>query len=84
LIDLNNTVIPSINKEDGPKIIAFYKKHGYNISFMGTHYKNNNDSYYYYGVFGGCFDSFSNSDLKKFNLKVLDISIINGELEIWI
>jgi hypothetical protein len=82
-MDLNNTVIPAINKEDGPRIIAFYKKHGYKTSLKGADYKYNS-SFYYYGVNNNKFSRFCNSILEGYGLKVLDILIINGELDIWI
>jgi hypothetical protein len=84
-MDLNNTAIPSINKEDGPKIIAFYKKHGYDTrDLKGTNCKNNNNSLYYYGVNNNSFNNFNDSKIKEYNFRILDISIINGDLDIWI
>lgn len=84
-MDLNNTVIPSINAEDGPKIVAFYKKHGYNTyDFIGKSYKKNYNTFYYYGVDNNDFDSYDEHSVKKHKLKVLDISIINETIDIWI
>jgi hypothetical protein len=81
-MDLNNTVIPAITKKDGIKIVAFYKKHGYKTKLQGTNYKNINSLYYYYGVSDGEFDNFSDCQIKRYNLTVLDISIIDKELDI--
>ena len=84
-MDLNNTIIPAINAQDGPKIVAFYKKHGYDTRDLeGLFYKNNGNTYYYYGLFDNYFSNHDKYQVDKRNLRVLDISIIDETIDIWI
>lgn len=67
-MDLKNTVIKVLNKEHGVKVIKFYEKNGYNI---GPYYEANIG--FYYGVLNNTFSWFTNSDIEKFPLKVIDL-----------
>ena len=67
-MDLNNTVIKVLNKEHGVKVIKFYEKNGYNI---GPYYEANIG--FHYGVLNNIFSWFTNSDIERFNLKVIDL-----------
>ena len=84
-MDLNNTVIPAINAEDGPKIVAFYKKHGYDTyDLIGRSCKNRGNTYYYYGVNNNDFYTYNIHYVEAYDLKILDISIIDETIDIWI
>ena len=67
-MDLNNTVIKVLNEEHGTKIIEFYKKNGYNTgSYYGTNIG------YHYGVYNNTFSWYSDTDIRRFPLKVIDL-----------
>ena len=67
-MDLNNTVIKVLNKEHGAKIIEFYEKNGYDTKWF---YETNIG--YYYGVYNNEFSCYTNSDIKRLPLKVIDL-----------
>ena len=67
-MDLNNTVIKVLNREHGLKVIEFYKKNGYDTGLLnganiGSHY----------GVLNNNFLWYTDSDVKRFPLKVIDL-----------
>ena len=67
-MDLNNTVIKVLNEEHGTKIIEFYKKNGYNTgSYYGTNIG------YHYGVYNNTFSWYSDTDMRRFPLKVIEL-----------
>lgn len=66
--NLNNTVIKVLNEEHGAKIIEFYKKNGYDTKFF---YGDNIN--YYYGVIQNNFSWYTNSDIIKYNTKVIEL-----------
>lgn len=72
-MDLNNTVIKVLNKEHGAKVIEFYKKNGYDTKwFYGS------NTGYYYGVIQNNFSWYTNSDIIKYNTKVIELPEENG------
>ena len=67
-MDLNNTVIKVLNKEHGAKVIAFYKKNGYDTKwFSGSNIG------YHYGVLNNNFSWYVNSDIKRYIPKVIEL-----------
>ena len=67
-MDLNNTVIKVLNKEHGAKVIEFYKKNGYDTKwFYGS------NTGYHYGVYNNNFSWYTDSDMKRFPLKVIEL-----------
>ena len=68
-MNLNNTVIKVLDKEHGEKVIELYKKNGYDTeSYYGTNVN------HYYGVYNNRFSWYTNSDIERFRLKVIDLS----------
>ena len=68
-MNLNNTVIKVLNREHGAKVVEFYKKNGYDTeSYYGTNVN------HYYGVYSNRFSWYTNSDIERFHLKVIDLS----------
>ena len=66
--NLNNTVIRVFSREHGAKVIEFYKKNEYNTK--GFNGRNIN---YYYGVLQNNFSWYTNSDIIKHNIKVIEL-----------
>ena len=67
-MDLNNTVIKVLNKEHGAKVIEFYKKNGYDTKwFYGS------NTGYHYGVYNNNFSWYTNSDMERFDFKVIEL-----------
>ena len=67
-MDLNNTVIKVLNREHGKKVIEFYKKNGYDTKwFYGS------NTGYHYGVYNNNFSWYTNSDMVRFPLKVIEL-----------
>lgn len=67
-MNLNNTVIKVLNKEHGAKVIEFYKKNGYDTKwFYGS------NTGYHYGVYNNNFSWYTNSDMERFPLKVIEL-----------
>ena len=67
-MDLNNTVIKVLNKEHGAKIIEFYEKNGYYTKwFYGS------NTGYHYGVYNNNFSWYTNSDMERFDFKVIEL-----------
>ena len=67
-MDLNNTVIKVLNKEHGAKVIKFYEKNGYNARpYSGANIG------FHYGVLNNTFSWFTNSDIERFPLKVIEL-----------
>ena len=67
-MDLNNTVIKVLNKEHGAKVIEFYKKNGYDTKW---YYGENIGCYY--GVLNNNFLWYLDSEVKRFNPKVIEL-----------
>ena len=68
-MNLNNTVIRVFNKEHGLKVIEFYQKNGYNTGpYSGTNIG------FHYGVYNNKFSWYTDADVKKFSLKVIDLT----------
>ena len=67
-MDLNNTVIKVLNREHGEKVTTFYKKNGYNTGVLcGANIG------YHYGVYNNNFSWYTDSDMKRFPLKVIEL-----------
>ena len=67
-MNLNNTVIKVLNKEHGAKVVAFYKKNGYDTKwFYGSNIG------YHYGVYNNNFSWYTNSDMGRFDFKVIEL-----------
>ena len=67
-MNLNNTVIRVFNKEHGLKVIEFYKKNGYDTKwFYGSNIG------YHYGVYNNNFSWYTNSEMERFNFKVIEL-----------
>ena len=67
-MNLNNTAIKVLNKEHGAKVVAFYKKNGYNTEpYYGINIG------YYYGVYNNEFAWYNKSDIERLPLKVIDL-----------
>ena len=67
-MDLNNTVIKVLNREHGEKVIAFYKKNGYNTSVFHGH-----NIGFHYGVLNNNFSWYTNTDMERLPLKVIEL-----------
>jgi hypothetical protein len=76
---LLNTYIKSVKKEDGPKIVEFYRKHGFNTHILkGTDFEKNGDYCIYYGVDNkGYFDSRSITMINNAGAKILTLEEAN-------
>ena len=67
-MDLNNTVIKVLNREHGKKVIEFYKKNGYDTK---SYYETNIG--YHYGVYNNTFSLYTDYDMQRFPLKVIEL-----------
>lgn len=67
-MNLNNTVIKVLNKEHGARVVAFYEKNGYDTGpYSGTNIG------YHYGILNNKFSWYTDSDMEKFNFKVIEL-----------
>lgn len=72
---LLNTCIKSVKKTDGPKIIEFYKEHGFDTHCLeGSNYQNDGNIYIYYGVDNkGSFDNRCLREINNIGAKILTL-----------
>ena len=71
---MNNVVIKSVKKEDGPKIIEYFKSKGVYIGGLkGNCYEQDDDVYIYYGVINGRFDNYSLQKVKIEGAKIIEL-----------
>ena len=75
---MNNVVIKAVKKEDGPKIIEYFKSKGVNTyGYTGSCSEERGDTVVYYGVIDGVINGeFSNHQLKmveKYNVTVIEL-----------
>ena len=77
---LLNTYIKSVKKEDGPKIVEFYKEHGFNThALKGGDNEENGDYCIYYGVNNkGYFDNRSITMINNAGAKILTLEEANA------
>jgi hypothetical protein len=77
---LLNTCIKSVKKEDGPKIVKFYKEHGFNThTLKGTNCTENGDYPTYYGVDNtGDFDNRSFLQITDGGAEILTLEEANA------
>lgn len=67
-MNLNNTVIKVLNEEHGLKVIKFYEKNGYNTyPYFGANIG------FHYGVLNNRFSWYNNSDMERFDFKIIEL-----------
>lgn len=72
---MNNVVIKSVKKEDGPKIIEYFKSKGVYIGDLkGNCYEQDDDVYIYYGVINGRFDNYSLQKVEREGAKIIELT----------
>ena len=77
---LDNVVVASINREDGPKIIQWLKSKGVNtLAHAGMHYKLDGDYNYLYGVIDGRYSIYNENEVKNKNITILSVD----QMETW-
>ena len=71
---MNNVVIKAVNKEDGPKIIEYFKSKGVDTGeFEGNCYEENLNTCIYYGVIGGSFQNHSLRQVEEHNATIIEL-----------
>lgn len=69
---MNNVVIKSVKKEDGPNILKYFESLGVDTKeFEGRCYEKDGDEYIYYGVIKGNFNNYSLQDVKREGAKII-------------
>ena len=71
---MNNVVIKAVKREDGKKIIEYFKSKGVNThSYEGTCYKDRGDTFIYYGVIDGEFKNHPLRTVAQHNAEIIEL-----------
>lgn len=71
---MKNQVIKAVKKEDGPKIINYFKSLGIDTkSYIGNNYEEDGDKRIYYGVINGSFDNYGLGDVRQNNAEIIKL-----------
>ena len=71
---MNNVVIKSVKKEDGPRIIEYFKSKRVDIrEFTGDCYEGNGNTCIYYGVIDGIFQNYSLRQVEKHGAEIIEL-----------
>lgn len=71
---MNNVVIKSVKKEDGPRIIEYFKSKGVDTwDFDGGCYEERGNTCIYYGVIDGVFQNYSIHKVEEHNATIIEL-----------
>ncbi len=70
----NNVVIKAVTKEDGKRILEYFKSIGVDtIGYEGTQFEEDDDVYIYYGVIDGKFDNYRYEDVRHHGATIIGL-----------
>ena len=71
---MNNVVIKAVKKEDGPRIIEYFKSKGVDTGeFEGNCYEAHGSTCIYYGVIDGVFQNYSLRKVEKHKAEIIEL-----------